>query len=176
MMIRYLLKKLNRVVKRYMKHEIELLKADIRDELLNLEKINIEFIAIENKFNYNQMPAYDCGAIGYILHSFYNGCENIFRSIARFFENDLSEESWHTDVLKRMKLEIPGYRPQVITEELFGLLDDFRAFRHKFRHSYSFNLDWEKEALVARKFRRTYELLLLQISDFLQEIDVIDVE
>ncbi len=159
-----------------MKHEIELLKADIRDELLNLEKIKMEFMAVEEKFNYVEMPVYDCGAIGYILHSFYNGCENIFRSIARFFENDLSEESWHTDILKRMKLEIPGYRPRVITDELFMLLDDFRAFRHKFRHSYSFNLDWEKEVLVGRKFRRTYELLLPQISEFIQKIDEIDIE
>ena len=32
-----------------------------------------------------QVPYYDRGAIGYILHSYYNGCENIFNSIARFF-------------------------------------------------------------------------------------------
>jgi len=36
---------------------------------------------------------YDKGGIGYLLHNFYNGCENIFRSIACFFENDLGPQS-----------------------------------------------------------------------------------
>ncbi len=35
-------------------------------------------------------------------------------AIARFFENDLGPQSWHRDLLKRMKLEIPGFRPKLI--------------------------------------------------------------
>ena len=60
----------------------------------------------------------------------YNGCENIFRSIARFFENDLGPTSWHKDLLKRMRMEIPGYRPKVIDDELYIILDDFRFLKH----------------------------------------------
>lgn len=40
-----------------------------------------------------------------------------------------------------MKLSIEGYRPAVIDEELYLLLEDFRGFRHVFRHSYSFEPD-----------------------------------
>lgn len=64
------------------------------------------------------------GGIGYYLHNFYNGCESIFRSIARYFENDIDGDSWHSDLLKRMKLEINGYRPAVISEDLYIRLQD----------------------------------------------------
>ena len=72
------------------------------------------------------------------------------------------------------ELEIEGYRPAVISNELFLLLDDFRAFRHKFRHSYSFELDWEKEAIVARKLKDAYKMFKDQIDSFLRKIDEIE--
>ena len=143
-----------------MAYNIQLLKADIADELAKIDLVAEEFRRVEDKLDLppEQVPNYDRGAVGYLLHNFYNGCENIFRSIARFFENDLGPSTWHKDLLKRMKMEISGYRPRVIDNELYRLLDDFRAFRHKFRHTYGFELDWEKEQIVARKLLRTKEL------------------
>ena len=75
-----------------------------------------------------------------------------------------------------MKISIEGYRPRVIDDALFILLDDFRAFRHKFRHSYSFELDWEKERLVAVKLLPTVELFKIQIQLFLDQLEAIDTE
>jgi hypothetical protein len=157
-----------------MRYNLELLKADILDELEKIERLRKEFSAVEYRIeatSESEVPFYDRAAIGYYLHSFYNGCENIFRSIARFFENDLGPTTWHSDLLKRMKLAIPSFRPSVIDEELYRLLDDFRGFRHKFRHSYSFELDWEKERLVAVKFHRTADLLRLQVEGFLKQLE-----
>ena len=156
-----------------MAYNIELLKADIADEL---EKINIvinEYKKIEPKIDLppGEVSYYDRGAIGYLLHNFYNGCENIFRSIALFFENDLGPRTWHKDLLKRMRIEVQGYRPKVIDIELFNLLDDFRAFRHMFRHTYAFELDWEREQLVAKKMIRTKISLEKQIRLFLNQLD-----
>ncbi len=137
-----------------------MLKADVADELRKIERLETAFGEAEPKLalSPDEVGAYDRAAIGYLLHNFYNGCENIFKAIARFFENDLGPQTWHADLLKRMKLEIKEYRPAVIDEELYMLLEDFRGFRHVFRHSYSFELDWEKERLVARKLRRASAL------------------
>ncbi len=157
-----------------MKYNFELLKADILDELNKMGNLRKEFSRIKDKLEEKEISSYDRAAIGYYLHNFYNGCENIFRSIARFFENDFGPQAWHSDLLKRMKLNIPGYRPPVIDEELFCLLDDFRGFRHKFRHSYVFDLDWEKERLVAQKFHKTLALLEQQIHFFLQNLKEIE--
>lgn len=161
-----------------MKYNLELLKADVLDELEKLKRLEHEFLIVEPMLEKSaaEMSFYDRAAIGYYLHSFYNGCENMFCSIARFFENDLGAHSWHSDLLKRMKLAIPDFRPAVINEELFVLLEDFRGFRHKFRHSYTFELDWEKERLVAKKFRRTFALLQEQVTQFLQNLESIDRE
>jgi uncharacterized protein YutE (UPF0331/DUF86 family) len=66
-----------------------------------------------------------------------------------------------------MKLDVENYRPAVIDEELYLLLEDLRGFRHVFRHSYTFELDWERERLVARKFRRVAAMLRDQVEEFL---------
>ena len=158
-----------------MKYNLELLIADINEELEKIGRLEKDFILIQEKLNeFADEPSfYDRAATGYYLHSFYNGCENIFRSIARFFENDIGPQTWHSDLLKRMKLAVSGYRPAVIDDELYRLLDDFRAFRHKFRHSYAFELDWEKERLVAGKFLRTAVLLRSEVQKFLINLEQI---
>jgi len=159
-----------------MRYDAGLLKADIQDELDKINLIVVEFNKQASKIDLpgDEVPFYDRGAIGYILHNFYNGCENIFRSIAKFFENDLGPQSWHKDLLKRMKIKIPGFRPAVIDEDLYLLLDDFRSFRHKFRHTYAFELDWEREQLVAKKLPKTAKLFKDQIKRFLNQLDKID--
>lgn len=159
-----------------MSHKIELLRADLEDELEKLTKLEEEFAGAAEKLTLSQeqVSTYDRGAIGYLLHSFYNLCENMFQLIARFFENDLGPKDWHRDLLKRMKLEIPGYRPRVIDEELYIRLDDFRSFRHKFRHSYSFELDWEKERAVAVKLPETAVMLRRQMIQFLENLSSLE--
>lgn len=159
-----------------MKYNISLLKADITDELNKIALIEKEF---KKKMNMIQLPPekvpfYDRGAIGYMLHNFYNGCENIFRSIAKFFENDIDPQTWHRNLLRRMKIEIPQFRPRVIDDKLYLMLDDFRSFRHKFRHTYAFELDWERERLVAEKLLKTAEMFKRQIQDFLKQLDQIE--
>lgn len=150
----------------------ELLRADLRDELAKIARLERLFDVAEPLLS---LPAvsvgdYDRWAVGYLLHNFYNGCENIFRAIAAFFENDLGPGSWHADLLRRMRLAVPGYRPAVIDEELYLLLEDFRGFRHVFRNCYSFELDWERERLVASRFRRAAALLHAQVERFLESL------
>jgi len=151
----------------------ELLCADVRDELGKLARLELSFASVEPQLVLppESVSDYDRGAIGYLLHNFYNGAESIFRAIAAFFENDLGAGTWHADLLRRMRLEIPGHRPAVIDDELYRLLDDFRGFRHVFRNAYSFELDWERERLVASRFRRAAELLRIQVEGFLRRIE-----
>ena len=158
-----------------MKADIELLKADIRDEMGKIKRLYQEFVPMEEKLNLSEdnITNYDKVVIGYFMHNFYNGCENIFRTIARFFENDLSADSWHKDLLRRMTFEIEGFRPRVISEQLYLLLDDFRGFKHKFRYTYSFELDWEREKVVARKFTKTWELMQDEMQLLIQKLESI---
>ena len=155
-----------------MKQSLEFLRADVRDELEKIARIVTEFQEAEERTGLPEtpLPNYDRGAIGYLLHGFYNGCENVFRSIARFFENDVNPMSWHRDLLRRMTLDVPGFRPRVIDDELYRLLDDFRGFRHRFRHSYAFELDWERERAVALRLPRAAALFREQVGCFLENL------
>lgn len=161
-----------------MRADIELLKADIRDELGRIERLSQEFMPMEEKLNLSEdnITNYDKVVIGYYMHNFYNGCENIFRSIARFFENELTPDSWHKDLLRRMTFEIEGFRPRVISDQLYLLLDDFRGFRHKFRYTYSFELDWERERVVARKFKKTWVDMKNEMKGFIDKLDTLSQE
>lgn len=159
-----------------MKYNVALLKADIQNELDKLLQLGQAYSSIADKI---ELPAesvsyFDRGAIGYMLHNFYNGCENMFKSIARFFENDLSAQSWHSDLLKRMHVEVEGFRPQVIDDELYRLLDDFRGFRHKFRHLYGFELDWEREQAIARKLPAALKMVSRQLKQFLDSLETLE--
>ncbi|MBS3780284.1 MAG: antitoxin [Desulfovermiculus sp.] len=156
-----------------MKHSIALLKADIREEISKLNIVVEEFRPLMPQLAYRdeQVSSYDKIVVGYLLHSFYNGCENIFRTVARFFENEVEPGSWHRDLLRRMKLEVPEYRPRLISDQLYRLLDDFRGFRHRFRHSYSFELDWEREKVVAGKLEDAFKLLQEDVNSFLEALD-----
>jgi len=73
-----------------------------------------------------------------------------------------------------MKFEVSGFRPKVIDDQLYMLLDDFRSFRHKFRHTYAFELDWEREQLVAKKLPKTARMFKEQIALFLDQLKNID--
>lgn len=88
-------------------------------------------------------------ALASVLHSFYNGLKNIFLSIAKGIEASLPAGSqWHRDLLTQMAEPMPSRDP-VFTPETVGLLAKYLGFRHFYRHSYSFFLDWdEMEKLV----------------------------
>jgi hypothetical protein len=78
-----------------MTYNLELLRADVEDEPAKLARISEAFGRIEPMLELKpaEVGDYDRAAIGYYLHNFKNRCENIFRAVARFFENDLGPQT-----------------------------------------------------------------------------------
>jgi hypothetical protein len=77
-----------------------------------------------------------------VLHSFYNGLENIFLSIVKRIDRNVpTGDRWHRDLLYQMGKETPE-RKQVLTNKTIDQLVDYMGFRHFYRHSYSFSLEW----------------------------------
>ncbi len=136
-----------------MKRSTLLLKTDISDELCRLERAVRDFEQAMNEIDFaaEDVRAYDKAAIGSYIHGFYTGCEHIFRMISNFFENELDAQHWHADLLKRMKLEIPGVRPKVLTNDVIAELDIYRGFRHVFREAYGYELDWKRLKPLAER-------------------------
>jgi hypothetical protein len=93
----------------------------------------------------------DYAALGYTIHNIYGVVENACFRISKFFENGLSADGWHKDLLNRMLLDIPGTRPAFFARDEFLVLDDLRAFRHVFRNLYGRPLDRERLVSLQKK-------------------------
>ena len=153
-----------------MRENVELLIADVMDDLKSIDRMKAEYDTFVADVEWENPSVYEMATIGYYLHNFYNACESIFRSVAGAFENQIDGVAWPSSILKRMKLDIPSVRPRVISDELYSLLDDFRAFRHVFRNAYSFELDWAKERLVADKLDTAVSRVREELAAFVEAL------
>ena len=102
-----------------------------------------------------------------VLHSFYNGLENVFLSIAKGIDADVpAGTQWHRDLLARMAEATPTRRP-VLTDDLAYRLGDYLGFRHFYRHSYSFLLEWDKLEKLVKPLAELWEQAKGELLSFL---------
>ena len=65
-------------------------------------------------------------------------------------------EGWHRALLRRMAAEVPGVRPAVLRPETVAALEPYLGFRHFFRHSYTFEIDWGKLRPLVENSEKVY--------------------
>ncbi len=119
-----------------------LLEARIRKELQQLEKLQDELKTL-TKLKEQNLKSIKLRAYASILHDYYSGIEKIFISIAREVDQVVPKsEGWHRDLLEQMMLDIPSKRPAVINSHLAEQLQQYLAFRHRFRNFYGYELEW----------------------------------
>jgi hypothetical protein len=97
--------------------------------------------------------------------------EDLFKIVAGRFENQVADLSrWHIELLRRMRQDIPGVRPALISAETFSLLNGLRSFRHFFRHAYAAPIEYAQLQVNLDKARRVRPLLKQDVADFLEQI------
>ena len=110
-------------------------------------------------------------SLAYQLHNLYCAFEDLLKIVADFFENHIEESAhYHRALLWRMKLPIEGVRPAFLSKESYKLLDSLRAFRHVFRHAYSYELDPKKLALVVEDAIKLRGLYQGEIDHFVEQL------
>ena len=138
------------------KGRLSLLRASIKAQGTEIERI---FERIEERRRGEGEANLE--SLAYQLHNLYCAFEDLLKIVADFFENHIDDSAhYHSALLWRMKMPIEGVRPALLSETSYKLLDSLRAFRHVFRHAYSYELDPKKLALVvedALKLRRLYQ-------------------
>ncbi len=161
----------------YILEEIEMpdephvaLRVEIEDEVRNLERLCRSMQAFLERLPIKP-DDYQVRSIGSMLHDFYNGVERVFERIALRVEGDLPTGSrWHTYLLRRMERPWPHARPAVIDRQMAIRLLDYLRFRHLFRHTYGYDLDWEKCRLLAEGMSETLEALREQLDTFIASL------
>lgn len=108
-----------------------------------------------------------------LIENYYTCAETIFVRISQYFENNLSQERWHRELLERMRLEIPGVRPCVLSDSTFENLVELMRFRHFKRYYFGTAYDWERiEALLTRVERLAVHLPK-ELGAFMQFLDAL---
>ncbi len=109
-------------------------------------------------------------AVASVLHSFYNGLENILLSIAKCIDESVpTGAQWHRDLLTQMT-EATSMRGAVLTVSTARQLADYLGFRHFYRHSYSLFLEWGELEKLVMPLARVWEQARREVQLFLDSL------
>ena len=148
-----------------MKEKLSFLVSYINEQRRILENI-VEKVS-HNLSNFNLEDEKTTVFLSYELHNFYSGTEDLFKEVARIFENYVENvQKFHMELLKRMKLSIEGVRPNLISETSFKFLNELRKFRHIFRHAYDYELDAKRVKELSQLLLDNFPLIKGDLSKF----------
>lgn len=148
------------------KEKIAVLKAQIDSQIGEIENI---YAKIEKRKQIEGITATE--SISYQLHNLYSAFEDLFKIIAKTFENHINGISqYHIELLKRMTIDIEGIRPSLISKESYMLLDSLRGFRHFFRHAYGYELDERKVDIILEDAARLKKIYKKDIKRFMNKL------
>jgi hypothetical protein len=110
----------------------------------------------------------EMSAAAMFLHSFYNGIENILKLIIKFYDNKLPNDTkWHMELLE--KAFVPNEnRKEIFRIEFQEKLEEYLKFRHFVRHSYGFQLEWERMEDLVNGISDYWKILKENINIFIE--------
>jgi hypothetical protein len=146
----------------------------VRFEIELIERLFASYSELLQKVELAPPNLVEITALASVLHSFYTGLENIFQAIAKGIDCELpAGEQWHRDLLWQMARATTG-RACVISDVTARRLLDYLAFRHFYRHAYSFFLDWNELSKLAHPMAEVWAGTRRDLEKFLEAFDEMD--
>jgi hypothetical protein len=148
--------------------------AEVNSTLQAIERIYSDFIELKDtKLPELPRDKWSARLVAGVLNEYYSCCESVFLKISQHFENHLAHERWHTDLLHKMGLEIPGLRPRVLSNAALVSLRELLGFRHFARHSAPVEYDWRKLEYLMTLLGEGHSALLADITKFKADLEKI---
>lgn len=147
----------------------KLIKDQIKFKRDDIDRLFLEYQLIFEKIELQVPDLFDMTILGSVLHSFYNGLENIFEIIAKNIDGSVPNgNKSHQELLHQManKNEI---RNEIINEDLYLKLREYATFRHFYRHAYSFQLNWEKMKPLVENVQIVWNEVKLCLKKFIED-------
>jgi hypothetical protein len=140
-------------------------------------KIIFEISQIDKLFN-DSKPLFDLcklktpdfielSAAALVLHSFYNGIENILVLIFKYYDEQLPKSNkWHMELLDKAFMSEKN-RKQIFNNDIQETLEEYLKFRHFIRHAYGFQLDWERMEELIKGIENFWIIVKENINNFI---------
>ena len=103
-----------------------------------------------------------------LLENYYTCLETVFVRISQFFENNLDPERWHTDLLRKMTLEIEGVRVAAVSRSNFPPLLEILKFRHFRRYYFDLEYDWDRLDFLVAELRKAHPVVVRDLGVFIE--------
>jgi hypothetical protein len=119
-------------------------REEIELEINRIEKLLENYEPLLKRVKTQKPNFIELCSLAMLLHSFYNGLENIFVRIARKIDGKMPKgEAWHSQLLEQMTKPVGKRTQGVLSDKTAIDLEDYLGFRHFSRHAYAFDLEWQ---------------------------------
>jgi hypothetical protein len=155
--------------KYFMPHEKVI--ENIESEIKRIEKLIENYVHLLKKVKTKKPDFIELGSLAMLLHSFYNGLENVFTCIAKEIDGKMPKgETWHSQLLEQM-IKPTGKRTQaVLSNDTYKDLEEYLGFRHFSRHAYAFDLEWQLMKDLVKRIEDVKKRTLDEIKLFISKI------
>ncbi len=143
--------------------------ARLQFEIEQVDRLLDSYTDLINASRANPPNLIEVTALGSVLHSFYNGLEAIFSTIAQEIHGEMPQGGqWHRDLFLQMAESTTDNRA-VLSQKSLSKLTGYLAFRHFYRHSYSFYLDWDEMKDLVLSIFDVWSLVKSELQSFIDD-------
>lgn len=149
----------------------EKVASQINFEIEEIDRLLADYAPFLEPMFHKEPNLADKTVAGSVLHSFYNGLENIFNVVAKRYDRQVpTGDQSHKDLLRQMT-QATAQRTPVISTTLAQTLENYMEFRHFFRHAYLLKLKWEKMAILVSSLHSVWQQTKAELQTFLSTLD-----
>ena len=155
--------------KYFMLHEKVI--EDIESEIKRIEKLIENYAPLLKKVKTEKPDFIELGSLAMLLHSFYNGLENVFTRIAKEIDGKMPKgEAWHSQLLEQMTKPTGKRTQATLSNDAYKDLEEYLGFRHFSRHAYAFDLEWQLMQDLVKRIEDVKKRALDEIKSFISQI------
>jgi hypothetical protein len=144
------------------------IKEKIEHEVLRIKKLFDSGKSLLDLCKIKEPDFVEASAAGSFLQSFYNGVESITLLILKAIKEDIPNDShWHKKLFEKT-FEASEKRTAIFRIDYKEQFSEYLSFRHYFRHSYGYEIDWERLKPLINNVEEMWKILEEDINKFIR--------
>jgi hypothetical protein len=145
------------------------IRRKILHEIQQIDQLLESFQPLLDVTRVREPDLVELSALATVLHSFYGGIENIFTMIGKHLDDQMPiGTKWHKNLLAQMSKPTDS-RNAIVSDYQHNVLIGYLSFRHFFRNSYTYQLDWDQLHSLVEGISETWNELKTSLKYVLDE-------